>query len=87
MKKQESRLIVYPTKKPHTFFLKYKIVSPSKPFAQEHQNYKKLAQEFVNEVNEMGIKANLKQRYKYSPNFYITFRSKYDAAAFKLGWM
>ncbi len=87
MKKQESRLIICPTKKPHTFFLKYKIVSPSKPYAQEQKNYKKLAQEFVNEVNEMGIKANLKHRYKFYQYFYITFRSKYDAAAFKLGWM
>ncbi|KKK55388.1 hypothetical protein LCGC14_3075090, partial [marine sediment metagenome] len=43
--------------------------------------------QLVREVNEMGIKANLKQRFRIYSYFYITFRSKYDAAAFKLGWM
>jgi len=87
MNKQQDRLIICPTKKPHTFFLKYKLVSPSKPYFEERENYKLLALQLVREVNEMGIKANLKQRYKFYSYFYITFRSKYDAAAFKLGWM
>lgn len=87
MKKQESRLIVCPTKKPHTFYLKYKLFSPSLPYYEERHEYKRVAQEFVNEVNEMGLKANLKKRYTFYSYFYITFRSKYDVVAFKLRWM
>lgn len=87
MNKQQDRLIICPTKKPHTFFLKYKIISPSKPYLEECENYKKLALQLIREVNEMGMQANLKQRYKFNSYFYITFKSKYNAAAFKLGWM
>lgn len=87
MKKQESRLIILPTKRSHTFFLKYKISPPSRPYYEERHEYKRVAQEFVNEVNEMGLRANLKKRYTFHSYFYITFRSKYDVVAFKLRWM
>lgn len=87
MNKQQDKLTIHPTKKPHTFFLKYRIIHPSKSYFEERENYKQLALQLVREVNEMGIKANLKQRFRIYSYFYITFRSKYDAAAFKLGWM
>lgn len=87
MKKQENKLTIHPfTNKPHTFFLKYKYNS-SESYSEVRMNYKKLAQQFVKEVNEMGLKANLKKRFKYDPNYYITFRSKYDVVAFKLKWV
>lgn len=86
MKKQKNKLTIYPTKKPHTFFLKYNLYSPSESYAKECEKYEKEARRFVQEVNDMGLKANLMTRYKWS-NYYITFRSKYDVVAFKLKWL
>lgn len=87
MKKQKNKLTIRSTKKPQTFFLKYNLWSPTKSYLEERKIYEKASQELVDEVNEMGIKANLKIRFKSYSYYYITFRSKYDAAAFKLGWM
>lgn len=83
MKNQEDKLTIIPTKKPHTFFLQYKQYI----FSQDKVYYKILAEQLVREVNKAGIKANLRKRYKFNAFYYITFKSKYDAAAFKLGWM
>ncbi len=87
MKKQENKLTICPTKRPHTFFLKYNLYSPTESYAKEREKYKKEAQRFVQEVNDMGLKANLLTRYKWNSNYYITFRSKYDVVAFKLKWV
>ena len=87
MNEQQDRLIIYPTKRPHTFFLKYRIGPPSKPYIEECENYKIQAQRLVNEVNLMGLRANLITRYKWNPNYYITFKRKYDVVAFKLKWV
>ncbi len=87
MKKQKNKLTIHPTKKPHTFFLKYKISPSSQPYYEKRHEYKRVAQEFVNEVNEMGLRANLKKRYTFYSYFYITFKSKYDVVAFKLKWV
>ena len=87
MNKQTSKLTIFPTKRPHTFFLKYNLYSPTETYAKEREKYKKEAQRFVREINEMGLKANLMIRYNLCSNYYITFRSKYDVVAFKLRWL
>jgi len=88
MENQEEKLTIYPlTNRPHTFFLSYKFNMSSESYSEAHITYGKLAQEFVDEVNETGLKANLKTRYKWYSNYYITFRSKYDVVAFKLRWL
>ena len=86
MNKQHAKLTIHPTKRPHTFFLRYRYDYGS-IHIENMTNYKRRAESLVQEINEAGIKANLKSRYKQYSHFYITFRSKYDAAAFKLGWM
>jgi len=86
MNKQHDRLTIHLTKRPHTFFLKYRWDN-SRTHIKDRANYKRQAQALVQEINETGIKANLKSRYRPYSYFYITFRSKYHAAAFKLGWM
>ena len=87
MNKQKDKLTAYPTKRPHTFFLKYNCYSSADSYAEGYEKYKKEAQRFVREINEMGLKANLMTRYKLCSNYYITFRSKYDVVAFKLKWL
>ena len=86
MNKQHDRLTIYSTKRPHTFFLRYQWDFGS-IHAEDRANYKRQSEALVQEINETGIKANLRSRYKLYSYFYITFRSKYHAAAFKLGWM
>jgi len=85
--KNQNKLTICPTKRPHTFFLKYNLFSPTESYAKERKKYKKEAQRFVQEVNDMGLKANLMTRYKGYSNYYITFKSKYDVVAFKLKWV
>lgn len=88
MENQEEKLTIYPlTNRPHTFFLKHNLYSPTESYAEGHEKYRKEAQRFVQEVNNMGLKANLRTRYTYCSNYYITFRSKYDVVAFKLRWL
>jgi len=43
MKSYKNKLTIHPTRKPHTFFLKYKKDKTSS-YARERQIYKKLAQ-------------------------------------------
>lgn len=79
------KIKIRPTKKPHTFCLIY-----SYDIHVAHQinekNYKEAAENLVKEINDFGLAANLMQRYVY-PQYYITFKSKHDAMAFKLKWL
>lgn len=76
-------LKVKPTKKPHTFYLRYG--DDVYTHYDDAEDYKSKVEIFVKEVNDFGLKANLKQKYVYT-KYYITFRSRHDAMAFKLRW-
>lgn len=77
-------LKIFPTGRPHTFYLRYG--EGKYTFYDNDEDYKDMAESFVKEINDSGLKAKLKQRY-ILPMYYITFNSRYDAMAFKLKFL
>ncbi len=81
---KERSIIARPTKRPHTFYLRYGYDTFT---CYDNENeYKDMATNFVKEVNDFGLKAKLKQKY-IPPMYYITFNSRHDVMAFKLKFL
>jgi len=84
-------MMIEKTKKPHTFFIGINWTSFYEKDSRIHSGvgnemYKKIALEFIEENKKLGLNPMLKVRYVNNPTYYITFRSKHDAMAFKLTW-
>ncbi len=83
-------LIVETTDRKYTFLLdfdwkKFYPLSTDLTYNEAQGVYFNLAANFVQEMRELGLTtAKLKERYKYSRCYYITFRSMHDVMAFKL---
>ncbi len=80
------------TNRPHTFFVGFDWVAyykqlPKSTHAKSQNVYYNQVLEFIKVNQELGLKPMIKKRYKYHSTYYITFRSKHDAMAFKLRWI
>lgn len=91
MSKINELIETYSTDRPHTFYLEFKwskyYSKPTNNYTAGRQVYKKEAEKIIKRLENQGLRPMLKEKYKYNPQYYITFRSKHDAAAFKLGWL
>ena len=85
-------IIIKETNKPQTFSVvfdweAYYKQLPNTIDAKSQIVYYNQVLEFVKINQELGLKPMIKKRYKHHSTYYITFRSKHDAMAFKLRWL
>ena len=81
-------MMIRKTKRPHTFFIGVDWKSFYEKDSKIHSGaYKKVVLEFIEENKKLGLNPMLKVRYVNDQRYYITFRSKHDAMAFKLTWL
>ena len=85
-------IIIKETNKPETFSVVFDWVAFYQQFRKIY--YSKSKEVSYNQVlafakrnAQIGLKPLIKKRYTYQSAYYITFRSKHDAMAFKLRWL
>ena len=72
---------------PRTFYLKFDSeFLRYDSIEQYEQEYSKLVTELYSKAQSMDLEAKIKSQYKVLTQYYLTFKSKHDAVAFKLRW-
>ncbi len=84
-------LTVKETKRPQTFYLlfnweKYYNLSSGNHLKSKNAYYNEVLN-LVEQSKKIGLTPMIKKRFTYNSLYYITFRSKHDAMAFKLRWI
>lgn len=80
-------IIIRETKnKPRTFYLQVVSDYTTVEWWEYNEAKRVIVDRLMEEVCQKGLKPNLRVTNNYNPSYYITFRSKYDVTAFRLGW-